>query len=244
MANAERIKLQPSFVLHRRDFRDSSQIVELFSRDHGRVAIVARGVKRPRSRQRGLLQPFSPLLVSWLAGRDLGTMTDVEQGAGQPLSLDRERLMCGFYLNELLLKLTHRFDAQPAVFDLYASTITALAAGGSPPALLREFERDFLKESGFGLNLLHEVQSGALIDDDAHYDFLLEQGPMRRVGGDEDETLVYGRTLRAIAEGDWSEAATLMAAQRILGEAIEHQLGGKPLHSRRILRAMRRRKGE
>ncbi|MFK8052705.1 MAG: DNA repair protein RecO [Woeseiaceae bacterium] len=243
MNPSERIKLQPCWVLHRRDFRDSSQIVDVISRDHGRVAMVARGVKRPKSRHRGLLQPFSPLLISWVAGRELATMSDVEQG-GSALQLGQDALMCGFYANELLLKMTHRFDPQPEVFELYTAVIDRLSGTEQVAIALREFEWQFLNQIGFGLNLLYEVESGQEIEDTASYHLIVDQGPVLTDATEWSGAVYAGHCLRAIANNDWRDPATLVAARRILGAAIDLQLDGKPLHSRRILREMYRRQAD
>lgn len=240
MNASERIKLQPCWVLHRRDFRDSSQIVDIFSRDYGRVGMVARGVKRPKSRHRGVLQPFSPVLLSWVVGRELATLTDAEQGAGQAYRLGQEALMCGFYVNELLLKLTHRFDPNPELFELYGTTMAALADSSNYAATLRGFEWQFLGQIGFGLNLLYEAGTGRDIDDDGHYDVIVDQGPLPVTDDLATRHSVTGKTLRAITASDWSLPETLKAARRILGAALDQQLGGKQLHSRRIVREMRR----
>ncbi|MEN7343562.1 MAG: DNA repair protein RecO [Pseudomonadota bacterium] len=237
MLSKERIKLQPAWILHRRDFRDSSQIVEVFSRDYGRVAMVARGVKRPKSRHRGILQPFSALRLSWVTGRDLGTLTDAEQ-IGQPLVLTGEALMCGFYINELLMKLTHRFDAIPSVFDGYAETIQSLASDTANAIALREFEWLFLREAGFGIELAIDATSGQPVDEERRYHVIVDEGPVLAEEA-ADMTTYSGATLKAISVGDWTHPLTLRAARRILGAAIDRQLDGKTLHTRRIIRELR-----
>ena len=240
MASGKRIHLQPCWVLHRRDFRDSSQIVEVLSRDYGRLGIVARGVRRPKSRLRGVLQPFSPVLVSWVAGRELATMTGAEPGEGRPYHLADMRLMSGFYINELVLRLTHRFDPQPAVFDLYARCVAALAGDTPAAVVLREFELDLLDELGFGLNLTREVGTGAPVDPARHYDVVVDEGP-HDAGDTPGVDALAGRVLLAISAREWQETDVRRAARRLLGRAIDLQLDGKPLHTRRVLRDLRQR---
>ena len=236
MNPSERIKLQAGWVLHRRDFRDSSQIVEVFTREHGRLSMVARGVKRPRSRHRGLLQPFSPLLLSWVSGRELATMTDVEQGEGARITLVEDRLLCGFYVNELVLKLTHRFDPQPGVFSLYEQALRGLAGAPSASAVLRGFEFELLAELGFGLNLTRDASDGTPVRPGQLYDFVVDQGPIPVDADAAGIEAVDGARLMSIAAGDWTDAQTRRIARRLLGRAIDFQLDGKPLHTRRIMR--------
>ncbi|MEM7611930.1 MAG: DNA repair protein RecO [Pseudomonadota bacterium] len=244
MNPSERIKLQDGWVLHRRDFRDSSQIIEVFTLEYGRLSMVARGVKRPRSKHRGLLQPFSPLRLSWVAGRELATMTDVEQGDGAPLLLTDDRLLSGFYLNELVLKLTHRFDPQPVLYQLYTSTLTDIASGAPLAATLRQFEWSLLAELGFGLNLTQDVTTGASLEPSAYYNVIVDQGPVRCVDGQESDDAFSGEVLLRIVAGDWSSAEISAAARRIFSRAIDLQLEGKPLQSRRVLHEMRRHHGK
>lgn len=240
MEAGQRIHLQPCWVLHRRDFRDSSQIIEVLSRDHGRLGLVARGVKRPKSRLRGVLQPFSPVLVSWVAGRELATMSGAEPGAGTPLRLTDTRLMSGFYVNELVLRLTHRFDPQPDVFERYGQCLAALSGDTAPAAALRDFELDLLETLGFGLNLTREATTGAPVQADCFYDFVVDEGP-HEAGEGRGEDAVPGALLIAMAARDWRDAAVRHGARRLLARAIDLQLDGRPLQTRRVLRELRQR---
>src|SRR5690606_26291881 len=137
MNQRRRAELEPAYVLHQFDYRDSSRIVEFLVRDHGRIAAVARGVRRAGNRQRGLLQSFQPLLLSW-SGRELATVTGLEPG-GARVALAGDALLAGFYLNELCLRLIATHDPHPEVFARYAAALAELAAGRVAPAL-RRFE--------------------------------------------------------------------------------------------------------
>jgi DNA repair protein RecO (recombination protein O) len=119
---------QPAFVLHAYPYRETSLIVEAFTRDFGRVAVVARGAKRPRSELRGLLQGFQPLFLSWSGQQELKTLLKAEWRGGLP-RVGGAALLCGFYLNELLLKLLPREDPHPDVFADYETALGDLAAG-------------------------------------------------------------------------------------------------------------------
>lgn len=133
----QRVQQQPAWLLHHRPFRDTSRILDLLSRDHGRVAVVARGSRAPRSRLGGILRPFSPLSVSWVSRADLGTLTGAEMD-GVPLELSGDALLSAYYVNELLLRLMHRHDPQPDIFDAYARTIAELAAAPEPAPVDRK----------------------------------------------------------------------------------------------------------
>lgn len=237
---SHRIKLQPGWVLHRRDFRDSSQIVDILTPEQGRLSMVARGIKRPKSRHRGLLQPFSPLLLSWSGARDLVTMTDVERGVGPVLALTGEHLLSGFYVNELMLRLTHRHDPQPELFSLYSETVQALATDGDAAIALREFEFKLLRVLGFGLNLTRDAVTGAAIESEARYTFAIDQGPTRCDVPHSDDHVIAGAVLLAMAAQDWRHSDVRREARLITTRAIDWHLDGKPLQSRRVLRHLRR----
>src|ERR1700675_5081227 len=156
----ERREDQPAFVLHAHPYRETSLIVEAFTADYGRVALVARGAKRPRSELRGVLQAFQPLTLSWAGGGELKTLIRAEWRSGLPL-VSGSALLCGFYLNELLLKLLPREDAHPQLFNDYQDALARLAAGADQATVLRRFELRLLAELGYALPLTHDVDTGA-----------------------------------------------------------------------------------
>lgn len=241
MSARQRIELQPAFLLHSYDYRDTSRIAEFFVREHGRVAAVARGVKSQKSRSRGLLRPFQPLLVSW-TGRELGTMTGLEpNGAGYDLK--RDAALAGFYLNELCLKLLATQDPHPEIFDAYETAIAALAAEESVAATLRRFELGLLDALGYGLNLTAEPATGEIVNPDAWYVVNIHSGPERRANRVEHPLCVRGSSLMAMATGELDDDTVLRDAQRITRAAIDAQLGGRSLKSRDVLRAMYGRTG-
>ena len=240
MDAGKRIQLQPCWILHRRDFRDSSQIIEILSRDYGRFGVVARGVKRPKSRHRGVLQPFAPLLMSWVAGRELATMTGVEAAGGSPVRLVGTPLLSGFYINELVLRLTHRFDPQPDLFEHYGRCLARLAGDGAVAPALRDFELDLLDTLGFGPNLTRDVATGEPVCAGRHYHVIVDEGP-HDAGPEPGVDAVAGEVLLAIAGRDWRDAAVRRTAQRLLGRAIDQQLDGRPLQTRRVLRDLKQR---
>lgn len=236
----KRNDLQTAWLLHQYDFRDSSRIAELFVREHGRVAVVARGVRAAKSRQRGLLQAFQPLLVSW-SGRDLGTLTGVETG-GKVRSLAGDALLAGFYLNELCLRLLAKHDPHPEIFDLYSRTIANLEnQGDSVPVSLRLFEKQLLDMLGYGLVLEANPLTGEAVLPEAWYLFEPERGPQPISAARDHPLCVVGSSLLALADCCLETPQSLHDARRLLRAAIDIHLGGRPLKSRDVLRAMYRR---
>lgn len=239
MTTHRRVQQQAAFILHHRPFRDTSQILDVISRDHGKLAVVARGSRGGRSRLKGILRPFMPLSISWVIKSDLGTLTGAEV-RGAPLSLAGDALLSGYYVNELILHFLHRHDPQPQLFDAYAQTIQALAAVGDDVApCLRQFEFELLRQVGYALNLAHEYGSNNPLDADRFYEYRVEQGPVA-VERTEGLLVFRGELLTAIGEQRFDEPDVLRAANRLLREVIAFHLGGKELKSRKVLMEMRR----
>ena len=166
MASRSSHDAEPAYVLHTYAFRETSFIVEAYSRNHGRVGLVARGARRPGSSLRGLLLPFQPILISWTGSGELRTLTRAEWDGGYaPLS--GQALMCGFYLNELLMRLMAREDAHEALFDRYEAALAELQQTDDQPRVLRAFERVLLKELGYAMTLDRDAETGGPIDPDA-----------------------------------------------------------------------------
>ncbi len=235
---SRRIHKEPAWLLHHRPYLDSSSILDVLSRDQGRLSLVARGSRSPKSRLKGLLRPFLPLELSWVMRSDLGTLTGAEL-SGAPLALAGEALLAGYYANELLLLLLHRHDPQPQIFSIYAQTIERLAGRAEPAPALREFEMELLKLLGYGVNLDHETESEAPLVAEAQYEYRVAQGPVRSEGRAGPMTF-SGAELLAIRDRDFSRPEMLRSAGRLLRAAIAYHLEGRELKSRRVLMDMRR----
>lgn len=237
-ANTRRVQNQPAWLLHHRPFRDTSRILDVVTREHGRIALIARGARASRSRLRGILRPFMPLNMSWFIRSDLGTLTDAEMD-GTPLQLTGDALMSGYYVNELLLKLMHRHDPQPEIFDLYAATIRNMAAESTVAPLLRQFEMELLRLLGYALNLEHDSESHGALQAERAYEYRADQGPVPAT--DRSGPMVFsGRQLDAIRCRKFQDADTLQCASRLLRHVIAHRLDGKELNSRRVYRDLKR----
>lgn len=233
---AERTRAQPAYVLHSYPFRETSLIVELFTREFGRIAVVAKGARRPRSALRGVLLAFQPLVVSWSGKGELYTLTRAEwEGAYQPLA--GLALICGFYLNELLLKLLARHDAHEALFEVYARTLPALASQRDPAGVLRAFETDLLRELGYAITLDRDAHTGYPIAAEARYMYVPERGPVSAGSASADDGVeLLGQTLIDMQSRDYSRAVTQQQSKALMRALINHYLGNQVLHTRQLLR--------
>jgi DNA repair protein RecO (recombination protein O) len=233
-----RVDGQAAYVLHLHPYSETSLVVDVFSRDHGRVPLLARGARRPRSAMRGMLMSFQPLELDWFGGGEVKTLAKVEWIGGMPL-LGGRCLLLGYYLNELLLKMLPREDAHANLFDAYAAALQALAEGAADAPELRRFEKTLLKELGYGLTLDVDVETGRPVVPEGRYAFLIERGPVARVGADgtasgEDAPALTGKTLLDMAADDYSDPRTRLESRRLMRQLISHHLGGKSLQSRRV----------
>ena len=226
-----KVDSQPAFVLHSYPFRETSLIVEVFARDFGRVALLARGARRPRSALRGLLLAFQPLELSWAGKGEVRTLMKAEWQGGLPL-LSGKALFCGYYLNELLLHLLPREDAHERLFSVYAETLRNFTRGPRE-ADIRIFERDFLQELGYGLTLARDIH-GRPLDPESPYAYEIERGPLRLEMAGNSSIVVSGKTLIDLAAGDLSDSHSLAEAKQLMRTLIAHYTGGKNLETRKI----------
>jgi DNA repair protein RecO (recombination protein O) len=238
MAERQRVDRAAAFVLHAYPFSETSLLVEAFTRSHGRIPWIAKGARRAGSALRGALLAFQPLYASWSGRGEVRTLVRCEWQGGQPL-LQGEALLCGFYLNELLLRLLPREDPHEGLFDHYALVVARLAESTETAPALREFERSLLQEAGYALVLDREAATGAPIEPDVLYRYEVERGPMRAVNGarPDEGLLLPGRALLAIARNDYADAVTMQYAKQLMRLAINRRLD-RPLHSRAIFREL------
>lgn len=228
-----RINGQPAFVLHSYPYKETSLIVDLFTRDYGRIAVVAKGAKRPLSKLRGVLQTFQPLSVSWSGKSELRTLIDAEWVGGM-LPLERTALLCGFYLNELLVKLLARDDAHRALFDHYVATLNELAHGEPAQIALRKFERALLKETGVAADLSRCTLSRAPVE--AAVDYVVDPERGARTAHSADIwPVVSGKTLLDMESENYADPLTQAQSKQLMRFLLAHHLGGVPLNTRQIL---------
>ncbi len=227
---------QEAFVLHGYPYRETSMLLEVFTRAFGRVTMVARGARRPRSALRGLLLAFQRLQLSWYGRGEGRTLLRAEWLGGQRL-LQGEALLCAYYLNELLMRLLAREDPHEELFERYQRALQGLAANSDSAPVLRGFEKALLKELGYAMPLEREALSGDGIDPNKTYTYDPERGPLETAGG-AAELQLAGSTLLAIARDDYRDALTQQQAKLLMRMLINHRLDYQPLKSRRIFKEL------
>ncbi|MBI5613190.1 MAG: DNA repair protein RecO [Gammaproteobacteria bacterium] len=233
-----RVFQQPAFVLHTSDYRETSLLVEAYSRNHGRIGLIAKGARRPKTGLRAVLNPFQPLLLSWSGKSDLATLTAAEPDRSAPI-LSGEALYCGFYLNELLMRLLHRHDPHERLFDAYRDALGRLQTGDEQDVALRIFEKHLLQELGYGLVLDHEVGATTPIAPDRIYEYLPERGPVPAAAGPADGVRIHGRSLLALADERFSDAQELREAKRLMRCMLAQHLGERPIYSRELFQRLK-----
>ena len=239
MNRRSKVDGQPAYVLHTIPFRETSLIVEVFSRDFGRMALLARGARRPRAAIRGLLMAFQPIEVGWAGKGEVLTLMKAEWQGGLPL-LAGEALFCGYYLNELLMHLLPREDAHEHLFDRYGDMLARLAAdpdGKAREADLRSFEKALLQELGYGLTLAHDSQGEAIVAE-AHYTYRMEQGPVRLEHAEAAAQVVSGKTLLDLEAEDFSDPRSRSEAKALMRTLMAYYLAGVELETRKIFREL------
>jgi DNA repair protein RecO (recombination protein O) len=238
-ARGRRVELQPAYLLHQRDWRDSSRIIEFYTRDYGRIALFAKGVRRPGSGLSSVLRPFVPILLSWQGPGDGGTLIAAE--TPQVVSpVAAGCLMSGFYLNELLMKLLGREDPHPDIFESYSATLMRLIDPESERASLRLFEKRFLDALGFGVDYAHCLEEGDGVVPGRYYRVDPARGVVAAVSA-QASGAVAGDDLLALAAETFSSEAQVVVARRLLGATLEAVLDGRELNSRRVARAVKAR---
>ncbi len=216
-----------AYLLHSRPFSETSLIVELFTESHGRIAAVAKGIKRKNNVNKSILQPFRPLLVSWKGSGDLKTLIRIDSPT-LALPLSRDFLYSGLYLNELSLRLLEKEACHPQIYSAYHATLIALSKQNDLEVSLREFEISLLEALGHGASFTHDVDGGEF-EPSWRYDYLPEQGFIARVDGQ-----FLGQVLINIAKRDYCDKITKNQAKQYTRLALAPLLGNKPLHSREL----------
>lgn len=230
---------EAAFVLHSYPYSESSLILEVFSRQHGRLAIMARGARRPRSALRGLLMGFQPLRLSWFGKGEIRTLHGAEWQGGQPY-LQGRALMCGFYLNELLLNLLARDDPHEQLFDDYADALLRLANERDHAATLRRFEKQLLQALGYGLELTHEAGGGRAIRPEVCYRYVVGRGAEPETGESHSGFPVSGKTLLEMSADNYADSVTAKQGKQLMRMLLNHYLDGKPLHTRELIKELQK----
>ncbi len=232
----QRVDGQSAFLLQAHPYRETSLVVDVFSREFGRIGLVARGAKRPRAALRGVLVEFQPLELGWFGQGELRTLARAEWQRAWPM-LSGPRLLLGYYLNELLQRLLAREDAHPALFDLYAETLQKLALApretARHEALLRGFEKALLRELGYGLTLDCDA-NGDPLDVAARYTYRPEIGLLEDDAAADSEVNLTGAQALAIDADDYTDPQVARLAKSLMRALISHYLQGQELRTRRV----------
>ncbi len=229
-----RVDHQAAFLLHRVPYRETSLVVDLFTRDHGRVAAVAKGARRPHSALRGVLLQFQPLAVGWTGRQELRTLT-AAHWVGGLASPQGDALLCAFYLNELLMRLLPREDPHPQLYDAYQRALGELAGGEGLDECLRRFEWVLLREAGYAPDLARDadhrpIQAGIA------YRWRPDEGFVAgEPGSPDDAALVHGETLLGLAGGGLGTQRLRQQAKYLTRVILAHHLDGAVLNTRQIL---------
>ena len=234
MPNAAQFQL--AYILHTRPYRDTSLLIDAFTASQGRICLIAkaaRGIRCKNLRFKGLLQAFVPLLLSWRGKTDLLNLLNAEPSGLVPPQLTGKHLICGLYLNELLIRLLYRYDAYPSLFLAYQTALTTLSQ--NPHVTLRLFEKKLLAELGYALHLNQDSQTQQTILPDQYYQFIPNQGLIVCLKTSTPEMSVFsGASLLAIHNEKWNTPKQLMDAKRLFRLALYHLLEGKSIRSREL----------
>ncbi|GMQ97034.1 MAG: DNA repair protein RecO [Gammaproteobacteria bacterium] len=229
-----RITDQPGYVLHSRRYRETSQILECLTQDHGIIPVIAKGASRPRSEWHGILRPFTRLQITCMGRGDILTLT-IAQADGSDFDLAGRDLYCGLYVNELTQRMLHRFDHHPGVFPAYEQVLKGIPDPASQQQSLRYYEKTLLKELGYGLVLGEEAESGTPVRAGLQYRYVVEHGPYPVDAGYGMGVEITGESLLALADNRLSNELQLKECRRLMRYVFEHYLNNRRLKSYDLL---------
>ena len=235
MTSRETVCLETGFILHRRPYKNTSELIDCLTKNYGVITLIAQGSRRPRSDRRVVLQPFSLLKLSWIRRGELGRLTHAEVALSS-LALSGEAVLAGFYLNELLLRLMGRDNPNDLIFSCYTQCLSDLSNSSNTSRSLRLFELRFLEALGYGLGLLEDVETGEEIHSDCTYGFKPEYGFTIRTSFDKGSNFFSGRHLISLREEQLDDLDSLRSAKRLLQYVLKSYLGNRPLSTRTVLK--------
>ena len=228
-----RVQSQPAYVLHSRSYRETSLILEIYSRRYGRLGLVAKGARNPKSRKRPLLLPFQSLLMSWSGKGELALLTGVE-ATGVACELSGQARYAAFYLNDLVIRLLHRHDAHENLFDRYTELLTRFYSCAPVQDSLRIFEKHLLAEIGYGLILDHDTVTGKPLEPDQLYQYIPDRGPEPCVNNNDSGLCLLGSSMLDLHQESFRNGRSRHEVRKLMRYLIEQQLSGRALRSRLI----------
>lgn len=240
------VYLQPAFILQQHKYRETSLIIDALTRDFGRVSLLAKGVRKVKSKTAGMLRPFIPLIISYVGKAELKTLSNVEllrvssgqaggisailgDMIGSGNDIKGLALYCGFYINELIVCFLHKYDPHPDLFECYSECLAALADGSCMEAALRQFELNLMEGVGYGLPLAFG-DNGKSIEPSKKYDFNVGHGAVEAINGQ-----FSGKTLLALSAKELTDPQVLSEAKILMRTVIDVYLQGRPLKSRGVI---------
>jgi DNA repair protein RecO (recombination protein O) len=230
-----RILLQPAFILHRRSYRETSLLLDVLTKEYGRIGLIARGVRLPRSPLRALMQPFIPLLISFQGKSELMTLTSVEAQT-TPIQLRGDCLLSGFYLNELLVRALQKSDPHPQLYTIYHQTLIELQSDKLEQKVLRLFEKKILTELGYGLQLQYDFVTREVLSAEQLYHYVAEQGftICTELMHENSARIFSGKSLLALAREQLIDEECLRDAKRLMRLLLGSLLGMQQMNSRKL----------
>lgn len=234
-----RVDSQPAYVLHTRNFRDTSLLVEVITADYGRISLVAKGARgsgKAAKHKRALIQPFNPLIISFSGKSELKTLTALEPYT-TALSLEGKKLFSAFYVNELLTRLLQPGDEQPEIYTLYEWVLQSMSQlqndADDIEITLRRFELKLLEYLGYGFDFSADIETGAEILPDTIYRYEVNRGFTVLTDQELGQVCFSGKEILAIGSGEFDQN-NKKAAKRLCRLALKPHLGDKPLKSREL----------
>jgi len=222
------------FLLHRRPYRETSYLVDLFTQERGKISAVAKGVRGSKSDKKSLLQAFQPLLLNLSGKHELKNLNQLES-SGAMLNLAGKRMFSAMYINEVMNRVLAPEIPQADLFLHYQQSLVCLAQGAEIEPTLREFEFALLDDLGYGVDLMHEYQQGGAVEPQAYYAFIIEHGLQHCPGPQTSANYFSGETLLKVSRSDW-DTSSLQCAKYLSRLMLSPLLGGKPLKSRELFR--------
>lgn len=228
------VSLESAYVLHARHYRETSGLIEFFTKDHGRICLLAKGYKSNTRSRKSFLQPFRKLSIAWVGRSELKTLT-ISEEQNTPVKLDSQTLISGLYLNEIMIRLLQPLDPHPELFTMYEKAIHLLAGSENIEVVLRLFERDILDLLGYGLQL-NTSCDGEDIDEDHQYCYIADMGPIKSSKPFDGGVLLKGKTLLSLSSSAMHDPGVLQEAKSLMRYVMSRYIGDKPLKTRELFR--------
>lgn len=224
------------FTLHSKSYLESSLLLDIYSREYGRLHLIAKGAKKKNMKLLIAAQPYQKLLMSWKGSNELMILIDIESNH-KPYDLCGIKLIAGMYINELLTRLLHKNDPYPQLFDFYDKAILGLSNQEDVQAVLRVFEKKLLQCMGYGLVLDHDITDGKAIEKDKKYYYISEQGPTKYTPTISHYIEILGNSLLALDQESFQQKHACKEMKMLMRFILDQYLDNKPLHSRKLYKS-------